>query len=340
MFQPILTDSNSCPVSPVGPHAPAQWAVPIMESTPALAPREGLEARLLALASDLLGIVDAEGRLQPASANWSRHEGVVWVELLHAEDRTAAQAALRTGAEGLVARLGDQPVSWTVSPEPDGSALVAGRDISDLRRMADELQEFAYAASHDLAEPLRMVTSYLELLQRRYAGQLDETADEFIYYAVGGAQRMKELIDALLAYSRAGSHEMAVESVDLHALVADRATVEGALPAVRGDAVLLGRLFDQLFDNARKFGGSRVGVAATQRAGGCRVEVSDDGIGIPEAQQERIFKPFSRLNGRDEYAGAGIGLAVCRRVAQRHGGRIEVRSEPGKGSVFSVWLPA
>ena len=311
-----------------------------MESTPAMASREGSEARLLALASDLLGAVDAEGRLRPASASWGVREGVVWIELLHPEDRAAAQAALRTGAEGLMARLGEQPVSWTVRPEPDGGALVAGRDLSDVRRMAEELQEFAYVASHDLAEPLRMVTSYLELLQRRYEGQLDETADEFIFYAVGGARRMKDLIDALLAYSRAGSQEIALESVDLRALVSDRAEVEGALPAVRGDAVLLGRLFDQLLDNARKFGGTHVGVTAAEQGGWFRIDVSDDGIGIPENQQERIFKPFSRLHGRDEYEGAGIGLAVCRRVAQRHGGRIDVRSEPGKGSVFSVWLPA
>ena len=311
-----------------------------MDGTPVLATREGSDARLLALVSDLLATVDADGRLRVAGGDWSEHDGDTWVDLLPPEDRPAAQRALTEGADGLVARLGERWVSWTVRPEPDGGALLAGRDVTDLRRVADELQEFAYVASHDLAEPLRMVTSYLELLQRRYEGQLDETADEFIFYAVGGARRMKELLDGLLAYSRAGTHELSIGSVDLQAIVAERAEPEGELPALRGDPVLLGRLFDQLLDNARKFGATRVAVAAAADGEGVRVDVSDDGIGIPEAQHERIFKPFSRLHGRDDYDGAGIGLALCRRIAQRHGGRIDVRSAPGQGSVFSVWLPS
>lgn len=319
-----------------------------MDGTPALESLPAAPARLLALASDLLGAVDPEGRLSYTSPGWAEAQGRAWVDLLAPEDRTAAAAALRCGADGLPARLGARPLMWTVRPEPDGGALVAGRDRSEAERLASELQEFAYIASHDLAEPLRMVTSYLDLLKRRYEGQLDETADEFIFYAVGGAQRMKGLIDGLLAYSRVGTHELRIADVDLAAVAEQVAgedvSVEVPPLSVRADPVLIAQLLDHLVRNASTFRAAdrepEVTVTAAAREGGTAVAVADRGIGIPEAQQERIFRPFARLHGPDDYPGAGMGLALCRRIADRHGATLSVRSQPGEGSVFELWIPA
>jgi light-regulated signal transduction histidine kinase (bacteriophytochrome) len=226
-----------------------------------------------------------------------------------------------------------------------------------LERTNAELQDFAYIASHDLAEPLRMITSYLELLQRRYAGELDETADEFIGYAVGGAERMKALIDDLLAYSRVGSRDLQPTEIDLGELVgivlqslqrtiedagADVRT-EGPLGRVVGDPAHLNQLLQHIVGNAIKFHAADrtplVTVAAASQDGGVRIDVTDNGIGVGGGQHERIFKMFARLHGRDEYDGTGIGLALCRRITDRHGGRIWLDSDLGVGSTFHVWLP-
>jgi signal transduction histidine kinase len=230
----------------------------------------------------------------------------------------------------------------------NGCVYLAGQDVTERRRIADELQDFAYVASHDLAEPLRMVTAYLELLQRRYAGELDETADEFIGYAVDGAERMKAMIEALLAFSRVGTHEMERAEFDLRELLGS-AVGEGVkladdLAPVYGDPTQIAQLMHHLVDNAVKFRSPDrpldVTVTCVKEADGTRIEVTDNGIGIAAANLDRIFKPFTRLHGRDEYEGTGIGLALCRRIAERHGGWVAVTSEPGTGSVFSVWLPS
>jgi light-regulated signal transduction histidine kinase (bacteriophytochrome) len=243
-------------------------------------------------------------------------------------------------------------IRWRFAPAPDG-VYAAGADITAELRAQAELQDFAYIASHDLSEPLRMVTSYLELLQRRYGEQLDDTADEFIGYAVGGAKRMGALIDGLLSFSRVGTHELRIAHADLadvvrHVLAGQERAVADAgaqisvaetLPAVRADAVLLGKALGELVANALRFGGKAVAIEAAEDGDGLLIEVADDGIGIAEAHHERVFKPFTRLHGRDEYEGTGIGLAVCRRIAERHGGRTTLRSAEGEGSRFGVWLP-
>lgn len=226
-------------------------------------------------------------------------------------------------------------------------------------RTEEELQELVYVASHDLTEPLRMVTSYLQLLDRRAGPGLDERSREFMFYAVDGAERMKALLDDLLRYSRVQSAglESAVVYLDtllvevlrdLGPAIADAgATVraEGPLPAVVGDRLQLGQLLQNLIANAVKFRpperGNTVIVAVGREPDGgpWELTVTDDGIGVDAAQADRIWRVFQRLHGREEFPGNGIGLAICRRIAERHGGRIWVTPNPaGTGSVFHVTL--
>lgn len=227
----------------------------------------------------------------------------------------------------------------------------------ELRRSNAELQQFAYIASHDLQEPLRMISSYMQLLERRYKDQLDESAKEFIEYAVDGANRMQRLINDLLKYSRVGTRGGEFEPTDLSAvfeaaLANLRIAIQesGAevmaepLPSVLGDQTQLLQLFQNLIGNAMKFRRERVTprvrVGAERRDGEWLLSVSDNGIGIEPADAERIFLIFQRLHGREQYEGTGIGLAVCKRIVERHGGSIWVESEPGEGSVFYFTLPA
>jgi PAS domain S-box-containing protein len=334
-----------------------------LDGTTTIDPLAAPESPLLALSQDLLGAVTADGALTIFNPAWSAALGfdedhlraTAFFDLVHAEDRAQAEHLLAADRpDRLVCRMlaadgGERRIDWRAEPAAEqGGVYLAGRDVTDLERASADLQDFAYVASHDLAEPLRMVTAYLDLLQRRYAGELDETAHEFIGYAVDGAERMKVMIDALLAYSRVGTHLLRPVAFDLRELLGDR-TADGVvlsepLSAVRADPVLAAQLLHQLIDNALKFRAPDrepvVIVTAREDDGGVRIDVADNGIGIAEGQQARIFKMFARLHGRDEYPGPGMGLALCRRIAERHGGRLTVTSEPGTGSVFSVWVPA
>jgi PAS domain S-box-containing protein len=242
------------------------------------------------------------------------------------------------------------------------AVVVAFTDITErreaveaLERSNSELAEFAYVASHDLSEPLRMVSSYLQLLRRRYHGQIDEDADEFIDFAVEGANRMRALIEDLLAYSRAGGRAdprpvdcglvMADVLSSLAAAVADaRAQVHvGTLPMVLGDRVSLAQLLQNLIANALKFRrgpGARVWVTSRHEESGMwQLSVADDGIGIDPRHRERVFKMFQRLHDREAFEGTGIGLAICRKIVERHGGRIWVEGREGGGTVFRFTLP-
>jgi len=225
-----------------------------------------------------------------------------------------------------------------------------------LQRSNTEFEQLAYVASHDMQEPLRKIASYLQLLSQRYQGQLDADADEFIGYAVDGAKRMQALINDLLAFSRVGTKAKPIAPTDCNVIVrtalADlqfaiedsgaRVDVDD-LPMVMGDATQLSQLFRNLLSNAIKFHRDEPPVVrvSTERTGASwRFTVSDNGIGIAPEYFERIFVIFQRLHGRSQYAGTGIGLATSKKIVERHGGQIEVRSIEGQGSTFTFTLPA
>ena len=231
------------------------------------------------------------------------------------------------------------------------------RLYSDLARRATELsasnaelERFAYIASHDLQEPLRMVSSFLQLLQKKYSGQLDERADQYIHYAVDGAERMKALIMDLLEYSRLGTGKEAFDQVDVNEVMAEVGEVFreqigmsgaevriGSLPIVWGDRVQLTQLFQNLMSNALKYSGGKppvIKIGAEEHPDRWQFSVADNGIGIDPQFFDKIFIIFQRLHNRNEYTGTGIGLAICKKIVERHGGRIWVESGSGEGSTF------
>lgn len=227
---------------------------------------------------------------------------------------------------------------------------------SDLRRSNEELERFAYVASHDLQEPLRMVASYTQLLARRYEGELDERADKYIRYAVDGAERMKDLIQDLLEYSRMGTKGAPPEPTDPD-VVLDRVLddlklaiqresariTRDPLPRVTADPVQLRQLFQNLIENALNFSGDEppeIHVSGRRENDHCLFSIRDEGVGIEEPYLDRIFVIFQQLQGPDEAQGTGIGLAVAKRIVECHGGRIWVESEKGEGSTFRFTLPA
>jgi PAS domain S-box-containing protein len=230
------------------------------------------------------------------------------------------------------------------------------RREDELRRSNAELEQFAYIASHDLQEPLRMVVSYSELLAQRYQGQLDERADKYIRYAVDGARRMQRLVADLLAYSRVGSQGRPLEPVDaaqtvqrvqaaLRAQILEtRAKITAtALPTVLADPTQLEQLFQNLIGNAIKFRSDEppeVSISARRERQFWRFFVRDNGIGIDMQYAERIFQMFQRLHERGRYEGSGIGLAIVKRIIERHGGQITLESRLGQGTTFSFTLPA
>ncbi|HKA32818.1 MAG TPA: ATP-binding protein [Candidatus Binatia bacterium] len=230
------------------------------------------------------------------------------------------------------------------------------RQAVELERSNAELEQFAYVSSHDLQEPLRMVASYTQLLARRYKGKLDSDADDFIDYAVSGVKRMQALINALLSYSRVGTQGKAFEPIDCQkildgTLIALKQAIEesgaevqcSALPTVMGDPVQLGQLFQNLIGNAIKFRNHQtpiVRIAAERKDKEWLFRIADNGIGFDPQYSDRVFVMFQRLHGKEDYAGTGIGLALCKKIVERHGGRIWVESKQGEGTSFYFTLPA
>ena len=230
------------------------------------------------------------------------------------------------------------------------------RTLEELKRSNTELQQFAYVASHDLQEPLRMVSSYVQLLSRRYKGKLDSNADEFIEFAVDGSNRMQIMIQALLSYSRVGTRGKPPEPTDcenildqtmknLQAAITEKnaEVTHDPLPTIMADGVQMVQLFQNLIGNGIKFQqeGQRphVHISVEDAGADWMFSFSDNGIGIDPEFKERIFVIFQRLHGREKYPGTGIGLSVCKRIVERHGGTIWVESEPGKGATFKFAIP-
>ncbi|NQU71146.1 MAG: PAS domain S-box protein, partial [Rhodospirillales bacterium] len=225
----------------------------------------------------------------------------------------------------------------------------------ELQRSNSDLEQFAYIASHDLQEPLRMISGYCQLLQRRYKDKLDQDANEFIEFAVEGAGRMQRLISDILMYSRVGTRAKPLEQIpcqeildgalaNLQVVIEETGAVitSDELPEIMGDRSQLGQLFQNLLGNALKFRGDKtpeIHVSATQADKGWEISVSDNGIGIEPEHRDRIFLIFQRLHTRAEYEGTGIGLAVCQKIASRHGSALTVDASESGGSKFIFNLP-
>ncbi len=312
------------------------------------------------------GLEFFDGTYVPRFDPQGRSNGVIGY-FRNVTERKRVEQALREAKESLEVRVKERTAELTAEVEErkraeealqkahDSLEVRVAERTADLTRSNADLEQFAYAASHDLQQPLRMVANYVGLLSQRYRDHIDEKADRYIDYAVGGAKRMQALVDGLLRYSRVGTKEAAVTELDVTAVVAEAqanlqqhieeagAVVEvGPMPGVTADRVQLLQVFQNLLDNAIKFHGAKPPVVSvTCRDAGSEWEfaVRDNGIGIDPKYAERIFGVFKRLHTEQEYPGTGIGLALCRKIVERHGGRIHVDPAEGGGSVFRFTLP-
>lgn len=312
---------------------------------------DGQNPRIDAIAEAIIRLTsgDLDARLEPSSAGDELDAIMVGFNWL-AEELEVRENALQQLVEE---RTTDLQAALRKVEQQEHQLRAA---VAELERSNSELEQFAYVASHDLQEPLRMVGSYTGLLKRRYHGRLDAEADEFIDFAVDGVTRMRALINDLLAYSRVGRGEQRVAPADSRAAL-DRALANlqtgiaerraeiriGSLPAVLGDELQLTQLFQNLLANGLKFckdGRPEISIDARREGDQWVFTIRDNGIGIDPKYRDRIFLIFQRLHGRDEFPGTGIGLAICKKIVERHGGRIWVESEPGKGAAFRFTMPA
>ncbi len=270
--------------------------------------------------------------------------------------RVAQANAYRPRHLDLAAQVGTQIAGAIANAWAYAALKEKEESEAALRRSNTELEQFAYVASHDLQEPLRVVGSYIQLLSRRYTGLLDERADRYISRSTAGIERMRTLINDLLTYSRVGTHDLDMKPINMDVVVAEvleRLVVTiretGAeitwdpLPVVQADATQVGQLLQNLLGNALKYRGEqppRVHIGVERQDGRWQISVQDNGIGIDPQYAERIFLVFQRLHTRKEYPGTGIGLALCQKIVERHGGQLTVESQEGAGATFSFTLPA
>jgi PAS domain S-box-containing protein len=359
-----------------------------------LARMEGRYRGLLEAAPDAMVVVNTDGNIVLLNVQAEKQFGYSRDELIGQKvknlipegfaERIVADA-LRSTEDALAQQIGtgielialrkngsEFPIELMLSPLESAEGILVTAAIRDItaRKHADanllqkveelnrsniELGQFAYIASHDLQEPLRMVASYTQLLARRYKGRLDADADEFIAFAVDGASRMQRLIQDLLSYSRVGTKgkelvDTSSEQALQQAIVNLRGAIEGSgarvthdpLPTVRADQMQLTQLFQNLIGNAIKYqnpGVPRIHISAVKSSGSWwDFSVKDNGLGIDPQYFERIFGMFQRLHKREEFDGTGIGLAICKKIVERHGGTISVESQPGRGSTFHFVL--
>ena len=322
-------------------------------------PLEGTVTHEAVIARTACLIQGEPGELEARYPNLIRYPSVVLAPLIYRGELfgvlNARSLDLNAYTERDVEIL--SRVASQITPAIANSLLYADivRTQSDLARSNSDLEQFAYAASHDLQEPLRTITAYLGLVRDRYSDVLDETAQEFVGYAVDGAERMRVLIRDLLEYSRVDTLGMPLEPVNCNEVVESalgnlREAIEEAsatvdcspLPLINGDGGQLSRLFQNLVGNALKFRTDidpHIQIWAELNGDTWIFAVKDNGIGIAEEYQARVFRMFSRLHSQSQYSGTGIGLALCSKIAQRHGGRIWVESEVGQGSTFRFNIP-
>jgi len=359
---------------------------------------------LIEASLDLLVTIDLDGKITDANSATAEETGCSREELIgtdfsdyFTEPEKAREAYQHVFKEGSIQECVLQirhrdghvmPVLYNASVYRDEAGEVIGafaaarnitkvtevaddlkHSVQDLSRSNDELEQFAYVASHDLQEPLRMVSSYVQLLEKRYKGKMDADADEFIEFAVDGANRMQVMINDLLSFSRIATRGEPFQPTDCEkvfdrainnlqtAIKESRTTVtHDPLPTVTADRGQLEQLFQNLIGNAVKFCERRkstprihvscerieesaIPVTKSAIDNGWIFSVKDNGIGIEPDHVERIFGIFQRLHTREQYSGSGIGLSVCRKIVERHGGQIWVESEVGKGSTFYFTIP-
>jgi len=356
-------------------------------------PRPGVQyeealVKFFEMSLDMLCIAGFDGYFKRINAAWQSKLGyaveemlaVPYLDFVHPEDHTSTlseAARLSAGMDTISFenryRCKDGSYKWLLwhahTDFQKNLIYAIARDITDrkqaedvlkataaeLARSNDELAQFAYVASHDLQEPLRMVASFLQLLEKRYDGVLDPEGKKFIHFAVDGAKRMQALIQDLLSLSRVQTRARPAELTDcakvfrdvmndLQFVIAEAgATVTcDSLPIVMADSVQISQLLQNLLGNALKFRGNdplRIHVGADRKDGEWEISVSDNGIGIGPQFFDRIFGIFQRLHSGSELPGTGIGLAVCKKIVERHSGRIWLESEPGRGSAFFFTIP-
>jgi PAS domain S-box-containing protein len=358
-----------------------------LEHEVALAAAERRRNRFFSLSVDMMGLFDADGRLREANPAWERTLGLTLRELegelisgrLHEDDQAAFHAFWRdTLGEGttrqfegrFVTRTGWRWLSWSARAyrdeqivyavvrdvTPQREALLAlDRHARELARSNADLEQFAFIASHDLREPLRVITSYAQLLARQHQGRLDQDADEYIGYITSGVARMQDMVDDLLTFAQVGKESAQEEDIAMEealqrarqnlARIFDESAAgveHGPLPVVRGSRFALTMLFQNLLENAVKYRREdppRIRVRAAEKDGAWVISVEDNGIGIQRQHFDRIFRIFQRLHGPGQHGGTGIGLAIAARVVAAAGGRIWVTSEPGAGSTFHFTWP-
>ena len=371
----------------VAPAVLGEAAVVVATLRPSAAPQQTASERLAAVvrsSPDAIISTDLSGLITDWNEGAQRMYGYTAQDaigrhatmLMDAERRGELEDLLAAAAKGdvvgqleseWIAESGETlTVSLRASPVRDGRGVIIGvatvvRDMTEralideeLRRSNRDLEQFAYVASHDLSEPLRVIAGFVDLLARRYRGRLDEDADRFIDFIVSGVERMQALIDDLLNYSRAGRAHLERQPVDVGAVVRDVLWALGpllqaravdvdvsALPVVQAEKAMLRQIFQNLISNAIKFGDAdhpAIRVGATQLPGGWRFDVQDNGCGVEPRHAERVFEMFQRLHGR-EVPGSGMGLAIVKRLTERLGGRVSVTAAEPRGSIFSVTIP-